>query len=73
VTTDPYWQTAERVCTAKQLEILELKHRHGLALRPIAFQLGISFGTVRDHLARAEQKIAIAMRDDYFGDTDTAA
>lgn len=72
MTTDPYWQTARTVCTDKQLEVLELKHRHGWALRPIATYLGISVGTVRDHLARAEQKIAIRMRDDYqASDTPT--
>lgn len=70
---DTYWTIAGEVCTAKQLQILELKHRHGWALRPIAAHLGISLGTVRDHLARGEQKIAIRMRDDYLNRDDPEA
>lgn len=74
MTTDPhYWQIAANVCTPKQLEVLELKNRHGWALRPIASYLGISVGTVRDHLARAEQKITLAIRNDYFNSDNPEA
>ena len=55
------WETARKVCTPRQYEVLELKHRHGMALRPIAAMLGVSVATVRDHLSRAEQKVALAL------------
>lgn len=73
MSTDPFWQTAERVCTPKQLEIIRLKHRDGLSLRAIAFTLDIGLSTVRDHLARAEQKIELALRDDFFKNQEPAA
>lgn len=52
---DHYWQTARDVCTTKQLEALELRHRHGYSYRAIAAYLGISFETARDRIKRAEQ------------------
>lgn len=62
--TDPlYWQTAERVCTPKQLRVLELRDRHGFSLRTISLTTGQSVWTVRTHLERARQQIALALKE----------
>jgi DNA-binding CsgD family transcriptional regulator len=57
------WQTAERVCTPKELEALELHHRRGLSYSQIALTLHIHPGSVRDRIKNAHRKIAAATRD----------
>jgi DNA-directed RNA polymerase specialized sigma24 family protein len=60
--TDPYWQTAHNVCTAKQLRMLELRERYGFSLRGIALATGSSLSTVRGHLEAAHRRIDRALR-----------
>ena len=36
-----------------------------MALRPISAMLGVSVATVRDHLSRAEQKVALALAGEH--------
>jgi DNA-binding CsgD family transcriptional regulator len=51
-----YARTANRVCTPRQLEILQAKQA-GISTRTIAAHLGISRATVRSHLEAADHKI----------------
>lgn len=59
---DTYWMTAEAVCTAKQLRVLELREKHGFSLRQIALTCDIDPGTVRVHLDAAHRNIHKALR-----------
>jgi hypothetical protein len=43
-----FWETAERVCTARQALILRLRDRHGLSLPTIARANDLSVSTVTD-------------------------
>lgn len=63
MTNDAYWITARRVCTVKEFEVLELRDKHGLGTRVIAFSLCISRGAVRDRLENADRKIKDAMKE----------
>jgi len=52
-----FWRIAREVCTPKQLEVLELRDKHGFGKRLIAMNLGLSTTTVRDRLDAADRKI----------------
>lgn len=58
--TTRYWATANQVCTPKEIEALQLRE-HGLGARRTALILGISRGTVRSRLERADQRITEAL------------
>lgn len=60
--SDPFWQTAREVCTAKQLRVLELRERHGFSLRQVALACDISLGTVRVHLEAAHRNVHKALK-----------
>lgn len=61
---DPsYWPVAARVCTAKELEALELRDLHGLGQRVIALSLGLSRSTIRERLDNADRKIQTALKE----------
>ena len=60
--SDPYWDTARAVSTAKQLRILELREAHGFSLRTISFAMDVSLSTVRDHLDAAHRRVDHALR-----------
>lgn len=60
-TNDPYWKTAQTVCTKKQLAALTLRDNLNLSDRQIADALGVSRSTVRDHLDAADRKIHAAL------------
>lgn len=51
---------AENTLTRKQLDVYKL-HLAGCGTRRIALMLDISQSTARTHLARAHQKLAIAL------------
>ena len=57
-----YWQVAAKVCTAKQLHLLQLRERHGLSLRTISLATGSSLSTGRGHLDAAHRRIDQALR-----------
>jgi DNA-directed RNA polymerase specialized sigma24 family protein len=63
-TPDLYWTTAQNVCTAKQLRMLELRERYGFSLRGIALATGSSLSTVSGHLEAAHRRIDRALRDE---------
>lgn len=52
-----WWDVAGRVCTAKQLRILELRERHGFSLTQIAYATRLSVSTVRSQLRAAYHNI----------------
>lgn len=52
-----YWETARKVCTEKELEVLEYADQHGLGQRQIALSLGLSRSAVRERLENARRKI----------------
>jgi predicted DNA-binding protein (UPF0251 family) len=56
-----YWSVAERICTPQELQMLELRDTHKFTKTQIAHHLGISRETVSDTLARANQKLVIAL------------
>lgn len=56
MTSSDYWQIAERVCTAKELEALILWNR-GAGYGRIADMLDISPSTARDRVKRARRKL----------------
>jgi predicted DNA-binding protein (UPF0251 family) len=56
-----YWGIAERVCTARELQMLELRDKHNFTRDQIALHLGISRQTVSARLARANQKLVLAL------------
>ena len=58
-----YWTIAQTVCTVKEFQVLELRDKHGLGSRVIAFSLGISRGAVRERLENADRKIKQAMEE----------
>lgn len=60
-TSDPYWETAARVCTAKELEALRLRDQHDMGSRLIALSLGITRSAVRERLDSADRKIHAAL------------
>jgi len=63
--TDPaYWTLAAKVCTAKELEALELRDRNGLGQRMIALSLGVARSTVRERLDNADRKIQAALKEE---------
>lgn len=63
MTDDRYWQTAQTVCTPKQLRILELRERHGFSLRHTAHACDISIRTVRVQIESAHHKINLALKE----------
>lgn len=44
--------------TPRQYDAWTLHHQHGMSIRNIAWALGISPTTVRDHIRAADQRIA---------------
>lgn len=58
------WALAKNVCTAKELEALELRERHGLSQYAIALVLDLSRWSVRERLRNADRKIDIAIRNE---------
>jgi hypothetical protein len=56
-----YWEIAAKVCTPKQLNILELHERDGLSLRSTALACGLSVSTVRGQLDAAHLRVAKAL------------
>lgn len=61
LTDEEAWTMAKRVCTAKELEALEL-HRIGLGYRRIALVLRIQVSTAQDRVNRAKRRIEEATR-----------
>ena len=51
------WAVAREVLTAKQLQALELRERHGMSDYSIAYMLGLDRSTVRGHLRAAERNL----------------
>ena len=52
------WTIARKVCTEKQLHVLELREGHGMSLRTIALSMDIDHSTVVGHLNAARRRIA---------------
>jgi DNA-binding CsgD family transcriptional regulator len=55
-------ELARRVCTANEIEVLELK-ASGYGRRRMAVALGISEDSVRSRLTNAKRKLTAARRD----------
>lgn len=51
------WRTAQQVCTTRQLRCAELVWKRGFTSRQAALLLGITHGTVQDHLRNARLRI----------------
>lgn len=58
-----YWTIAAKVCTPKQLRVLELRERHGFSLRTTALATRSSISTVRGHLDAAHRRIDLALEE----------
>lgn len=61
MTNPDYWTIANRVCTPRQLEALQLADK-GLSYRSIAWHLEISPERVGQLVRRATQKIELELR-----------
>ena len=55
------WDTAQRVCTERQLVVLELRERHGYSWNMIAIYLNITNRGARDHYAAATRNVYNAL------------
>lgn len=55
--TADVWETAQRVLTAKQLQVLTLREKHGFSWNQICITLDISRATARDHHAAATRNV----------------
>lgn len=52
---------AQKVCTPRQLEVLDLRRR-GLSHRACAWNLDLSEATIRGHIHAAERRIVAELR-----------
>jgi DNA-binding NarL/FixJ family response regulator len=55
------WAIARAACTPKQLQVLELREKHGRSDYAIAYMLGLDRSTVRGHLRAAERNVRHAL------------
>lgn len=55
-----FLETAGRVCTPRQLEILAEYHRTG-SIRATGLRLGLARSTVRDHLDAVRHRVQIEL------------
>lgn len=62
ITSD--WETvARQVCTERQLQILQLREKHGLSWHVIALTTNLGHSTVRGHYRAAVHNIHAAMQN----------
>lgn len=55
---------ANRVCTPRQLQVLDLRRR-GLSHRQCAWYLDLNEATVRGHITAAERRIVTELRREF--------
>jgi DNA-directed RNA polymerase specialized sigma24 family protein len=56
-------ELARRVCTDRQVQVLELRHVYGLSWRMVGMRLGIDESAARGHERRARAKMLKAMEE----------